>query len=337
MEWYGYDVRTGKRIWGPTQAYTDSWSMYGSGAGIAYGKFYDQNLNAIVAYDLNTGTHLWEFKAPSSGFETAYGIFPFQQGDFTIADGKIFVSTTHSHTEPLFRGSKLIALDAETGDKLWDIAFWRSGWRNTVAIADGYMIGLNNYDNQLYCFGKGPSATTVSIEDDVVSMGDSVLIKGTVTDECAGAKSLIEEGKFKNVPAIADEYMTEWMEYLYMQNPCPMMFNGVEVKLETLDPNGNFYEIGTVTSDASGLYSIMWEPPVPGKYTVIATFTGSESYYSSYSETAFGVTEAPSPSGAIEPEPTQAPFITTEIAIIIAAVLVAVAVLAGFYIIRKQK
>jgi len=36
-----------------------------------------------------------------------------------------------------------------------------------------------------------------------------------------------------------------------------------------------------------------WKPDIPGKYTVIATFAGSASYYGSYVETTFGVEEAP--------------------------------------------
>jgi hypothetical protein len=139
-------------------------------------------------------------------------------------------------------------------------------------------------------------------------------------------------------PAIADEYMTQWMEYLYMQKPCPTMANGVEVKLETLDPNGNFYEIGTVTSDAAGMYKLIWEPPVPGEYTIIATFEGSDSYYSSYGETAIGVTEAASPTQPIEPEPTEAaevPLISMEVAIII-AVAVIIGIVA-FWTLRKRR
>jgi outer membrane protein assembly factor BamB len=328
MEWYAYDARTGTKIWGPTDAYTNAWSMYNSGACIAYGKFYDQNLGAIVAYDLDTGERLWEFTAPSSGFETAYGIFPFQQGGFTIADGKLYTATTHSHTEPLYRGAKLIALDAETGNKIWDISFWRTGWANMPAIADGYMVSVNNYDNQIYCFGKGQTATTVAGPENVQPLGASVLLKGTVLDQSPGAAG---------TPAIADEYMSEWMEYLYMQKSCPMMLNGVEVKLETLDPNGNFYEIGRTTSDASGLYSLDWVPPVPGKYTIFATFEGSGSYFRSYSETAILVSGATSAGQSMEPEPTEAPLITTEMALIIAAVIIAVALIAGFWILRKRK
>ena len=51
-----------------------------------------------------------------------------------------------------------------------------------------------------------------------------------------------------------------------------------------------------MTSDAYGAYSFMWTPDIPGKYTVVATFAGSESYWPSYAKTSFGVDEAPEPS-----------------------------------------
>jgi hypothetical protein len=97
--------------------------------------------------------------------------------------------------------------------------------------------------------------------------------------------------------------------------------------------------IATVTSDMSGMFSYQWCPEIEGKYTIMATFEGSEAYGSSYAETAVAVDPAPAPSGPIEPvEPTaEAPFITTEVAILIAAVIVAVAVIVGFWIIRKRK
>jgi hypothetical protein len=49
----------------------------------------------------------------------------------------------------------------------------------------------------------------------------------------------------------------------------------------------------------------MWEPEIPGKFTVMATFMGDDSYGSSYVETAVGVVEAPPATAA--PEPTQIP------------------------------
>jgi outer membrane protein assembly factor BamB len=245
--------------------------------------------------------------------------------DMTIADEKVFVGTGNSHGDPLFRGAKLYAIDAMTGDEVWSI---NAFIQNTMPIADGYLIAFNGYDNQIYCFGKGQTAITVDAPLTAVPLGSSVVIRGTITDQSTGVRG---------TPAIADEDMTEWMEYLHMQKPMPMNAKGVEVKLEALDPNFNFYEIGTVTSDASGMYKLMWEPPVPGEYTIIATFEGSDSYWSSYSETAIGVTEAPSPGGPIEPEPTEGFALgTTELAII-AIVIIAVVALVAFWARRKRR
>ena len=50
-------------------------------------------------------------------------------------------------------------------------------------MADGILVGLNYFDNELYAFGKGPSATTVSAPQTVPSLGSSVMITGTVTDQ----------------------------------------------------------------------------------------------------------------------------------------------------------
>ena len=62
---------------------------------------------------------------------------------------------------------------------------------------------------------------------------------------------------------------------------------------ESNDPNNNYYEVGRTTSDASGFYSVAFTPDVPGKYTIVVTFAGSESYYSSSAETAINIINAP--------------------------------------------
>jgi hypothetical protein len=140
------------------------------------------------------------------------------------------------------------------------------------------------------------------------------------------------------VPAIADEDMTEWMEYLYKQFDCPENANGVTVSLDTIDPNGNFIHIGTVTSDMSGMFKKMWTPEIEGEYTVIATFEGSDSYFASYAETAIGVGPPVSAGGPIEPEePAAAPLITTELAIVLAIVVIAAIGIVAFWALRKRK
>ena len=304
---WGYDLNTGQLLWGPTDP-EPALNYYGMTDTVYDGKLLTCGYGGVlIAYDITTGEKLWEYVANNVGFESPYGNYPLGIG--CIADGKIYLgSGEHSPTQPIWRGPNMRCIDADTGEELWKIMFHgvsmpSGNAGNNYAIADGYLVGLNGYDNQIYCFGKGPSAITVDAPMTTIDLGDSLVIRGTVTDQSAGTKQLEVATRFPNgVPAVSDASQEDWMEYVYMNAECPKIVEGVEVKLETLDPNGNFYEIGTVTNDASGMYSILWEPPVPGKYTIIATFEGSNSYYRSYAETAIGVTEAPSPSQSIEPE-----------------------------------
>jgi hypothetical protein len=302
--------------------------------------------------------------------ETPYGVYPLYGGT-VAADNKIIVSNgEHSADSPLYRGEAMYVIDADNGTTLWSI----NGWYQQPSAANGIVVAPNGYDGKIYCFGKGPSQTTVTIQNDVSNWGDSVLVKGMVTDISPGTEQSDLRLRFPNgVPAIADADMTEWMEYLYMQKPVPMDASGVEVILETLDPNNNYYEIGRATSDASGLYSLMFEPLVPGKYTIIARFEGTESYWGSSAETALGVVEVTGgtpiepeqptePVGPIEPEeptevptepeeptevptepeqPTEpepeAPFITTEVAIILAVVIIAIVGVAAYWTLRRRQ
>jgi hypothetical protein len=149
-----------------------------------------------------------------------------------------------------------------------------------AAIADGYIVTLNLYDNRIYCYGKGPSATTVTAGPKVSTLGSSVLIEGKVTDQSAGAKG---------TPAMSDEDMSAWMEYMYMQQAMPANAQGVKVKLYSIDPNGNYQDIGEATTDISGNFGVSWVPPVPGDYFLMAEFEGTASYGSSYATTYFTV------------------------------------------------
>jgi outer membrane protein assembly factor BamB len=331
LQFRGFSIANGQQIWGPTErrsgenAFASQPQEYTG----AYGNLYQRAMDGIHVIDIQTGQRQWDFYADSTGLDyPGIATYPFLAAELTIADGIVFAATGNSHSDPLFSGAQLYAIDAYSGNELWNINGFFLG---NLPIADGYLIGHNGYDNQIYCFGKGQTATTVTASPKISISGSSILIEGTITDQSPGAQG---------TPAISDDYMSEWMEYLYMQKPCPMIISGVDVKLETLDPNGNFYEIGTITSDASGMYKLMWEPPVPGEYTIIATFEGSESYFSSYAETAIGVEEASSAGGPLEPEPTEpteAPLITTELAVLVTTIIVAIAVIAGIWIIRRRK
>ena len=91
-----------------------------------------------------------------------------------------------------------------------------------------------------------------------------------------------------------------------MQKPMPKEAQGVSVRLTATDSNNNVHDIGTVTTDASGLYSIIWKPQATGKYAITATFEGSKSYWPSSATTAIGVVEA-APKISAEPPSTISP------------------------------
>jgi hypothetical protein len=342
-EWWGYSLDTMEMLWGPTEPEL-SMNYYGMSANIYQGKLLSTGYGGeLIAYNITTGEELWTYTAPNVGYESPYGNYPL--GIAFIADGKIYLtSSEHSPSQPLWRGSYLRCVNADNGDEMWKINNWGMGMGSGsgAVIADGYIVSLNAYDNQLYCYGKGPSSTTVEAPMTAVPLGGSIIIRGTVTDQSPGtkttevmAKSPTEEG----VPCIADEDQQVWMEYLYMQQEIPMTMKGVEVSLDAIDPNGNFVHIDTVTSDMSGMFKKMWAPEMEGEYTIMATFGGSRAYFSSYAETAIGVGPAEAPSVPIEPEePTaEAPLITTEIAIVIAVVVVAIIGIVAYWVLRKRK
>jgi hypothetical protein len=228
-------------------------------------------------------------------------------------------------------------LDAETGEVVWRIdgLLYLNEWGGTAAIADGIITALNSYDQQIYAIGKGPSKTTVEAPKAGIPQGSSVVICGSVTDIAAGTASPEIAARFPNgVAAVSDASMGDWMLYVYKQFPFPMNTMGVDVSLDVIDANGNFRNIGTATSDANGFYSMDWTPDIPGKYTVIATFAGSEAYYASYDEAAFVVDQAPDPTPP-PPDPTPLPPTETYIAGSTIAIIAAVAVVA-ILLLRKK-
>jgi hypothetical protein len=305
MVFYGYDSKTGNKLWGPTEPLPDAFSMYTWQARIAYGKLFVPDFGGYVhAFDVHTGKKLWSYYLGDAGYDTPYGHYTIET-PLIIADGVVYTSAGHAYSPPIFKGATLMALNESTGELIWNIGFY--GDRMGIGAADGYLISYNIYDGQVYCFGKGPSAVRVDAPMTAVTLGSSLVIRGSVTDECAGAKQLVSEGKFKSVPAISDENQREWMEYLYMLQPKPTDIKGVDVDLTAIDPNGNFQNIGTVTTDALGNFAIDWAPPVPGLYTVKATFKGTESYGRSEEGTAFVVSEPAAPAVVT---PTPAPTAT---------------------------
>jgi len=287
--------------------------------------------------DLATGAVIWKTSTNEAspigvaGANTPYGVWTIAN-ILCLADGKLYTMGGHLYSPPLYNGGQIICFNATTGKMVWnDLSFAITNSANGV-LSDGYLVVPNAYDNRLYCYSKGQSATTVSAPDTAVPQGTSVLIKGTVTDQSPGQTCLGIPAA--GTPAISDASMTAWMQYLYQQQPMPTNATGVPVSIDVVDSNGNYRNIGTTTSDTSGAFSLQWKPDITGKYTVIATFAGSESYYPSYAESSFAVDSAAAATAPPNPQTAQPP---TEMyfAISTAAIIVAIAVV-GILILRKK-
>jgi hypothetical protein len=122
-----------------------------------------------------------------------------------------------------------------------------------------------------------------------------------------------------------------------MQSPKPTNATGVPVTLSYIDSNNNTFVIGQTTTNINGQYSYVFTPNIEGPYTIIATFQGSNSYFSSTSQTPMtfmnAATAAPA---AATPVPSIADqyFIPMSIAIIVIIVIVG-AVLALLLVRRR--
>ena len=292
MTWTGYDLTTGRKLWGPTEPYNSSWGYFDNNAHgvIGYGNLYAWSINGeVYCYDVQTGEQKWSWNAGPSGVDSPYGVWPLGTWymQHVLADGKLYVRAGHDYTPPVFKGAKLYCIDATSGEEIWSSLSFNI--ISVPACADGTMLWFNGYDNQIYAYDMGPTKTTVTAPDIAVSQDSSIIIRGTVTDESPGSKSTRLTALYPNgVPAMSDEDQSTWMEYLYQQQPKPEDATGVNVFIKIQDPNGDWHS-ATVTTDMNGVFSYMWSPNVVGEYHVTAMFEGTNSYYASEATTTFGV------------------------------------------------
>jgi hypothetical protein len=283
---------------------------------------------------LKTGVVLWSYAGFSTGGQSYYTLFID-----AIANGIVYLETTeHTIQTPIYKGALKRAINATDGTEIWTLSGWTSGGGGfpSYALADGYSTFFNGYDNQIYVVGRGPSATTVMIQNDIIMHGDSVVVKGTVTDISAGTIQNEQAARFPSgVPVICDADMTAWMGYIYQQKPFPTDATGVEVTISVLDPNNNCYEVARTTSDSSGCFGCTFEPLVPGFYKVIATFEGSEGYWGSSAETFLNVEATP----AATPEPTPTPVSAADLYLVpgIAGIIIAIAVVGAIMVLMLRK
>jgi len=294
---WDYSESTGDLLWS-ANPYQNDFAMQSTSPGtVAFGMLYLNGYDGYMrAINLTTGVMQWCTVTQLSGLEMPEEAYPSAGAivaGANIQTGLVYCSTIKSYeTIPLYRGHTLYAYNASTGTQVWNIS--GEFWAASIEVADGILIGFNQYDGREYAFGMGQTATTASA---TLWGGNQIVISGTVTDQTPGIA--------KGTPAISDTWMSQWMEYLYMDQAEPTSATGVPVSIDAIDPNGNYIHIGDATSDITGNYHYTWTPPaVPGTYTIVTTFTADNSYYGSSGETTAVVTLPATAPASPTPTPT---------------------------------
>jgi hypothetical protein len=342
---YGFSTETGQYLWTISEPIAMLGHLTGGPSGengyIAYGMLFCGTMSGIIqAYNVTNGKLAWTYEV-NDPYMQALWSNNWPVGHLIAADGKIyFANLEHSANQPLPRGGPFVCLNATTGEVIFRAngLFRQTVWGGRAIIGDSIIATMDTYDQRVYAIGKGPSAVSVEAPMAAVTKGVSIVIRGSVTDVSPGTNSDEVTLRFPNgVPAVSDASMSDWMLYVYKQFPRPAA-TGVDVTLNVVDSNGNFREIGKTTADSSGFFSYQWTPDIEGKYTVIASFAGSNSYYGSFAETAFAVDPAaatPAPTATPQADIATTGTLMTTMAIGVIAIIIAIAVV-GLLILRKR-
>ena len=333
-----YSLGTGEKLWGPTTSFHQM-DYYGLSQNVYYDKLIQisQYGGTMAAYDITNGNLLWVYNATgTSPYEAYYGEYMTLSLGAVVDGCAILFSNEHSPTKPLWRDSYVRCVNLTDGTEIWRLLDFNMG----LSVADGYIVTGNAYDNNIYCIGKGPSGTTVNAPQSGIFEGNSFTITGTVTDQSPGAVAYANKfGLLNGVPAVSDDSQQAFMEYLYEQQPKPTNVVGITVNIDAIDPNGNYVNLGTSTTDDRGFYSFQVNPDMlaagSGTYQVIATFAGSNSYGSSSSKSAFTLNSA-APTASPYPVASLPP---TEMYIIggVAAIIIAIAIVGVVLLIAIRK
>ncbi len=328
-----YSILTGGLLW-ETPSLGDSpwattWTLYRSVTNDLSNVYFALPDGSIRAFSLADGHLVWTSTAISST-EYANNAIPLVAGGVVLVDGKLYVYAGYSinyQINPVPRFATLICIDATTGDTLFTL----NGGVAPAAAANGYLIGGSTFDGNMYCLGKGQTSTSVTIQNNVITNHATALITGNVLDQ-----SPAQPG----TPAVSDVSMSEWMDYLNMQNATllnnPPKPEGVQVTLTAVDPNGNTIDVGTATTDYLGNYGVNFVPTISGMYMIIANFAGSDSYYPSTSGTKLTVIEAPAATSTATPMNYDAINNNTTISVAVVGIAIIIAIAAAVLLLRKR-
>jgi len=326
-----YSDLTGDLLWTATNVGTPPWNTK------SLGEFSSDGTNlyfcgcdgTVVALSMATGKELWQ-STPIPSTELPENAVQYQQ-TYIIAGGNIYIyggGQTSYEQNPIQRFSMLVCINCTTGQTVFTL----NGGIYPSAEAGGVLLGVSTYSGYYYALGKGQTSTSVSAPTTAQPLGNAILLQGNVLDE-----SPAQPG----TPAVSDSSMSEWMDYLNMQNATllnsPPMPQGVQVTLTALDPNNNTENIGTYTTNGHGNYYVNWTPPITGKYTITATFAGTGSYWPSSAQTGLLVTTAPTTTTTTTVTTSSGVSATTLYAAIAAVIVVIIVVAIVLVVLMLRK
>jgi hypothetical protein len=301
------------------------------------------------------------------------GCYPFNGGAM-IADGKMYVyNTEHTASWPMTRGWGLHCIDIFTGELVWKIG----NPMTYGAVADGYLTAANSWDGYMYVFGKGKSETAVTAPDTVIPKGEGVVIKGTVLDmspaqegtPCVSEESMALQMEYLHLQRPIGGI---WGNETITGVPVTLTAIGSDdsyIDIGTTTTEGYYGTFGLKwTPPDEGTYKIIASFAGDDSYGS----SGAATYVSVGPAAAAAVPIEPEPTEPeptepeptepeptepeptepeptepeptepepTEPEPTEpaeAPFITTEVAIIAAVVIASIIGIISFWALRKRK
>ncbi len=305
---YCWNADTGQEIWKYSFSLGVCWSVT-----VAYDKVYAGSYDGwFRVFDADTGAVAWEIDNTAAQAPHPFlGYWGVWHAAPAIADNKVYLGGHDGY---------FYCWNASTGEEIWKYEVGGDVCAGP-AIADGRAyVGshyiFSKYEGQgtanFYCFGKGPTATKMSVTRSTIEEGSSTIIFGTVTDES---------------PAHLGEAVT-----------------GVQLKL-IYQTDENWIDLATITTDSNGDFSYEWTPPDEGVYNIMARFEGDNSHEWSTSETTIQVITAPPPPPEF-PEygtpdfptyPTYPEYTIIDLVVITAVIIAILIGLYNSYAIRKTE
>ena len=285
------DANTGQFLW---EYVTEG--DYVENVAVANGKLYVTGGSEAKLYclDASNGNKLWEFQAAG----------PLDYYNPILAGDKVYFSSAAAPYEgfPLagtYAGYMYCA-DANTGALIWK--YLTPQTCVNVWVADGNLYSPTPF-NQFWCWGAGPTTTSISVTSAQLSSSQSIAISGSVTDMSPFSQ-----------------------QHPDVQSP---LVSGAKVIL-SYAKDGAWTDFATTNTASDGTFMQTWTPPGEGAYKLVARFEGTNDYQWSSGQAVVQVSPAPT----VAPTSTEQP--STDMYVIAAAAVVVIVVVAAL-VLRKRK